>query len=666
MELEEAYRIMTVSPEERASIERYLGFKHTSINILADMTPGNYKRLDNAGWKLPETEDEIKDSITDFINIYAAMYKESKGRDTRMNLIRGTSRRNIPSMREEIHQMLSTSTDESIAKRFCEYGNAALIRFHVEEGVPFLDAEKYRDENAATEDEIILAPFCCVIKNERMGEFNGYDYYNISIGKTQLEEPKDDDIETVMKEVVSGFSQNIEDMQMVNSLSEEYEVLTEKTRRGIPDREDQIYVSKRMHELLEQYGEEGKKINHFKERLQFLLKGLCKQKEIEIDRAQQVIDEENKRIAEERRVRIEEERKVIEAEESKKLFSELSAKALQMPMQTESLLGILKETYRKLLEIEQSYKGIATRFQIPYRRLISATDIADKIRKVQENLDNLQKKARETTFSEDDSLESMRQVSSVVTPIFDSVAYSLEIAHDIPEIANMYQNQSDKEIKRNLYMKVQSVIQEARIDKYLKDRELIETEGIHFFDGITGRSDLQIERLNNINLKIQLAQCMVPKEQEYYSVRDMLADLYACGVAELGGTFTPKMQQLYEDMKNVYGDTRTGGFSDEYIGQLAREKIVNGQKNLPIMPETRTHFWGRTKSQIELLRLENQNIEIQIGQERNKSASARYDWTEKDAIALFDFKVKGIQVTTTDKSQVVQSKNKHQTFDLWG
>ena len=37
MELQEAYELTQISHKEISAIERYLGFKHTSINILADL-----------------------------------------------------------------------------------------------------------------------------------------------------------------------------------------------------------------------------------------------------------------------------------------------------------------------------------------------------------------------------------------------------------------------------------------------------------------------------------------------------------------------------------------------------------------------------------------------------------------------------------------------------
>ena len=76
---------------------------------------------------------------------------------------------------------------------------------------------------------------------------------------------------------------------------------------------------------------------------------------------------------------------------------------------------------------------------------------------------------------------------------------------------------------------------------------------------------MQIERLNNVNLKIQLAQSTKPEPQKTYSIRSMLADLYVCATTELGGNFTPEMQKLYDSMKGAYIGANMGVFTDEYI-----------------------------------------------------------------------------------------------------
>lgn len=668
MELEEAYKKIDISFEEYGSIERYLGFNHTSINILADLTPKRYQSLSNSGWKLPENEGELKSAIADFVNIYSAMYKDSKGRGIRTNLIRGTGNNDVPKGTGVINQLISTTTDEEIAKRFCKYGDAALVRFKVGEGVPFIIAEDYRDENSATENEVLLAPFCNVTRSERTSQYNGYDYYDVYLEKPTLEELPQKQIDILMKDIVSSFSQNITDMQTCNEAADKYEFLGEKLNRTF-DKEEKDYIAKKKEEAFEEYSKTRIATTSFKEKLTKLLKGLCKQKELEIDKAHEVIEIEKQRIAEEAKKQEEAEKtqkEILEKESKrKKLYIELSSKSLKSPAEAQDLQNTLINTYESLIKIEENSIMLAAKLGVPYTKTISSTDIKEKIASIQENIAVLQSKIDEVKISEDHSLEYLEETKETSGYAFDGISYGLEIARDMPQAIGLYQMQSDREIKKNLYFKVQNAIQDARVQKYLKDRDTISEEGIGFFSGFTRKSDLQIERLNNVNLKIQMAQVAIPEEQEEYSVRSMLADLYTCATVELGGNFTPKMQDLYDMMKSVYKDTNTGEFTDDYIGKLARDKIIASQKNLPVIQEPKKSFFGRRKNQIELLRAENKGLEIQIAEARSKSKMDSYVVEEVDALNFLDVKLRGIAFATKDKSQTKEDKVLEDTAPLW-
>lgn len=161
MEVYEAYQKSVITEQEKISIKRYLGFEHTGMNILADLTPELYKQLEKIGWYLPKSEEEIKEKIQDFVNVYSAMYKNRNNYCER-NLVRGTSVSKVEKLGSQFNQMISTSINEDIAKRFTEYSNGALIHFQVGNGVPFLNAEEFREEHNASEEEIIIAPFCTI------------------------------------------------------------------------------------------------------------------------------------------------------------------------------------------------------------------------------------------------------------------------------------------------------------------------------------------------------------------------------------------------------------------------------------------------------------------------------------------------------------------------
>ena len=88
---------------------------------------------------------------------------------------------------------------------------------------------------------------------------------------------------------------------------------------------------------------------------------------------------------------------------------------------------------------------------------------------------------------------------------------------------------------RALYIKVQNIIKDAKIKKYVKESTDISSEGISFWGSFTGKNSLQLERMRNIKLRIELLQSQKIEVKEEYKETDMMADLYACAISEFGG-----------------------------------------------------------------------------------------------------------------------------------
>lgn len=304
MEVYEAYQKSVITEREKESIRRYLGFQHTGINILADLTPERYLQLEKSGWLLPKNGEEVKQLIEEFVNVYSAMYK-NKENYRGGKLVRGTSVAEVEKLGSEFNQLVSTSTDEQIAKRFTEYQNGALLHLYVRNGVPFLNAEEYREQDSESEQEIILAPFCTVTGIEKEHKIEGFQNYSIAVGAPRLQSKSPEELNELMEEVVQGFSQNIDNIKERQNFS---------------------------------------KVREFREKLQALLKGMCRQKELEFDKAKQVIKQDKVRQAEEAKRKEQEEAKMREeeakrrAEQTKKdKVAEIIFKAEKNPENSQNL-----------------------------------------------------------------------------------------------------------------------------------------------------------------------------------------------------------------------------------------------------------------------------------------------------------------------------------------
>lgn len=181
---------------------------------------------------------------------------------------------------------------------------------------------------------------------------------------------------------------------------------------------------------------------------------------------------------------------------------------------------------------------------------------------------------------------------------------------------------------RALYIKVQNIIKDAKIKKYVKESSDISSEGISFWGSFTGKNSLQLERMRNVKLRIELLQSQRIEIKEEYKETEMMADLYACAISELGGKFTGEMQSVYDQVKESCKEDVT----DENIQDMAIKKVANGQSYLPIIHQEKAKgIFGDIKTQIEFYKIENKKLENQIILERGKSQFGTFDYVGKNA-----------------------------------
>ena len=174
----------------------------------------------------------------------------------------------------------------------------------------------------------------------------------------------------------------------------------------------------------------------------------------------------------------------------------------------------------------------------------------------------------------------------------------------------------DAETKRELYVKAKEIAKNAKIHKYLTEKDVICEEGVSFFGYFTGRNSLQYERIRNIKLRIELTHAEKIDDKTDYNVVDTLAYLNTVALDEFCGKLTPEMQDLYNEIRNNYCDD---SITDEYIYRLSCERAIKEDKYLPIVhKEKREGAFFERKNQINFYRIENQKLEDLIVKERGK------------------------------------------------
>ena len=180
-------------------------------------------------------------------------------------------------------------------------------------------------------------------------------------------------------------------------------------------------------------------------------------------------------------------------------------------------------------------------------------------------------------------------------------------------LSKLVSSSMEQEVKKKLYKEVHKVIQDTKIEKYTAQKNQLMNQKLGFFDRILGKQAVKDAQIKNLNLKIALVQQENPPQLENYSVREMLADMYACSITELGGTpsspetgFSPQMTDLFNRINNTFSNSQTKqAFSRETIMAIANQKMAVNSHNLPIKQESQKGFFGRNRATLNMLNTQN-------------------------------------------------------------
>ena len=690
---EEARRIKEISDEEIAAVNRYVGFDHAGINILANLNVDSYESI-RKHWLFPENENELKKYIKDFVNIYSVMCKTSKGKSLIGELIRSVQNQFLPKSGEEMTRFLSCATEEEKSVNSGNFWGTTVLHINAPQNVPFLDVEefkRYTGNDSKDESEIILPPFCKVANIQHMyggksTSNNCYSHYRMRITPPQMNERGDETTEELMEKVISGFAQNMQNIKEALSERDMPEIWQQRCK-NITDTSDKAFCSEQYTASIERYTQLSKQIEQYRDKLQILLKRLCRERERQIAEADNVIANAEKQRAESERKKLEqqriEEEKRVQEQTRISHISSMRMKILESPEKENQLYKLVSSNYEELKREEDTYSNVARKLGIQFSLRVAQTNIGRYVTQIEQNLIEVRSFLSDVSVSDNNSIDDIYNIKGKYESVLDGIVYGNLLAANLPGIVTQYKSQLDLNVKKALFFKVQDTMKKARLQKYRDMKSEIETEknpvstmfGRIFWrisrviEKITGKNDLQEERMKNIDLRTQLEKSLEVEEPEQLSVRQMLIDMHVCAQMEFGGTFTPEMQSLYNSIMTEYGSKKQDGvqaFSEEYFRREASKKIaqMNCGNNLPT---TQNGKKGRIKDEIHYYRQENLMLEQKIAQKgkKLKPTVSQYNQNE-DALNLFEHQLKGIVASTTRDSNLLSKEiDLGKTVDIW-
>ena len=584
---------LQLTKQEIEALQNYAGFMHARMNAIADLKYDKLEVLQKSGWDMNMSTEELEKMILKFVDVYGAIYKAGN-REARGRLYRGTSTKKIRKIEHEknINSFLSTSLEEDMAKNFTTYGDeAAILRIKTEEGLPYLYVEPYKEDGRKDEEEILILPFSKVKKIEHTSDWNGYKYYDAILEKEELEEVPKQELETLKSQTMEGYDYYREQATKCSELKENVEYMYMKLRQSGLSGEDKNYLYEQIQEKTNRYTELEKNVSEYQKQFSRMLKGMCKEKEIEIDKEH---EEEQERIKEEQRIKNEEQKKELEAD-IKRLETEIQCEKINIG-------DTLEEYVRRIEENSRKYQTMADDLKIDYsmnphfRNLENIQAIKKMLEEKEEGESQEEKKknqeqekkeeqeSQENQEQEEQELqendvtpEEMQKLSQRYEMLLGRKQKLLgikQVMGTFPQYIAEHDRQSFEEINRNLNQKIQNMITRTKLEKLQREKEVALKEKDSRLQKWLYGTSLKEARISNIGFKMELEKRQAKTRNSEKNVWQMMANLYDCCAQDLDGQFSPEMVETIYAMRRNFKD-----LPDENI--LAQQAYEKAQGNYP-------------------------------------------------------------------------------------
>lgn len=494
------FKSLEISQEEIDAIRKYISFMHTNMNSMLDLNPEVLTRLQDKAWLIDLSKDNMKEHIDSFEKIYSAMYKygkKSKGPYER--IYRGTSRDEVDKLREGSNygRFLSTSTDRTIAQRFVEYGNGAVISIQLGEEIPHLRMDEFLGETQVSESEILLAPYC------KVGEITKYMVppegesrnYSIGISKPEFKNLSEEERKKC-EELIYSFDLN-EELKNYKHWDIELEAAEMRVSKYGPintqeDREEIEFLKQKRNEAREEFANLEQKFSLIKSSMNSYLQDKFRTIELEID----------KEIKKEELVKDEETRvnKVEDFKQRRVTLIEKANSVLDIVSNTQDKYFGQDEEEKQLNELANDTKAFVG------ENNKSEQEIVERFETIKSNIEELKKEIENMEISDDLTMEDMEIKGPLMSQINEKYSQFEMVERLMSECQtniDMEKSEIKSGIDKSISDKIKSSITNKAIADLTTQRDQMLAKKDTLLDKITGKSKLKKAQIENLNLKIQ-------------------------------------------------------------------------------------------------------------------------------------------------------------------
>ena len=494
------FKSLEISQEEIDSIRKYISYMHTNMNSMLDLNPEVLTKLKDKAWVIDLSKDNIKEHIESFEKIYSAMYKYGKKHGgPHDKLYRGTSRDEIDKLKQgdNYGRFLSTTTDETVAHTFVEYGNGAVVSMQLGNDIPHLKMDEFLGETQVSEKEILLAPYCKVgnitsFMNPPEGESRRY---MMGLSKSEFKNISDEE-RAKCEELINSFDLN-EELVKYKHWKEELEAGDFRLAKLTPqEKKDDLelvqYLSEQRNKARDEYENINYRFKDIKNAMNVYLQDKFKTIELEIEKEikkEEVIKDEEFRVNKVEEFKNSREKLLEKAESVFKLVEDTQDKYFGQDEEEVALNELANNTNTFVGSENKSEQEIVNRFET-----------------LKNNIEIIKNDIESMEISDDLTMEEMAIKGELMSQVNEKYS-QLEMIDNLMAECQRNIGAEKTENKSEIDRKIAEKIKSSMINKAMSDlaaqRETLVTKKDSIIDRITGKAKLKKAQVENLNLKIK-------------------------------------------------------------------------------------------------------------------------------------------------------------------
>lgn len=271
-----------------------------------------------------------------------------------------------------------------------------------------------------------------------------------------------------------------------------------------------------------------------------MLKGLCKQREIHIDK------QRNENRSEEQTIQEEQQTQKIQQAILSILYARIEELKGITNQDSTFIRQSLLNNVANIIQHIHKYRDISNALGIQtFNSQALEGELNDRVEQIGEEL-------KKKIIANDPNIEF-----ELLGELSKKYGNAKEMLVEFPDFLQGYDENSVLDIKINLNRKIQEMIYRIKVDKLNYERNSALSEKDTFLNKILGRTKLKQAKVRNAETKMNYAAFTRECANQQNSEEEMLYEIYECAYQYNGGTLTEEMLQTEGAIRSVFGNLPT-------------------------------------------------------------------------------------------------------------